>query len=156
MATAVNGGCPSLLCQCRQRGNGVSRLKDQLQPLLGEAGAVLSPGAVLAPGVGGSSSSSTCWLRSCSRSTARIGVPLGASVSWPSGASSSTAELAVAQACLRLGGVCAKDEDAGDVMRCIEFPRIKGGKPFNVEIDWYKKMMVEIGQTEADAYPVAK
>ena len=67
-----------------------------------------------------------------------------------------TAELAVAQACLRLGGVCAKDEDAGDVMRCIEFPRIKGGKPFNVEIDWYKKMMVEIGQTEADAYPVAQ
>ena len=57
-----------------------------------------------------------------------------------------TAELAVAQACLRAGGVCAKDEDAGDVMRCIEFPRIKGGKPFNVELDWFKQMMIEIGQ----------
>ena len=60
------------------------------------------------------------------------------------------------QACLREGGVCAMDEDQGDVMRCIEFPRIKGGKPFNVEVDWFKKMMVEIGQIEKDAYPISQ
>ena len=38
--------------------------------------------------------------------------------------------------------------------RCCEFERIKGGKPFDVHSKWFKEMMVEIGQTSADAYPV--
>jgi len=65
-----------------------------------------------------------------------------------------TAELAVEQACIRVGGVCAMDEDQGDVMRCIEFPRIKGGKAFNIQTEWFKEMMAEIGQLTPDAYPV--
>ena len=35
------------------------------------------------------------------------------------------------------------------------FPRIKGGKPFNTEVDWFKKMMVDIGQAPEEAYPVS-
>ena len=49
-------------------------------------------------------------------------------------------------ACMRVGGVCAMDEDQGDELRCIEFPRIKGGKPFDVHAPWFKEMLVEIGQ----------
>jgi len=57
-----------------------------------------------------------------------------------------TAVLAVQHACMRVGGVCAMDEDQGDELRCIEFPRIKGGKPFDVNAPWFKEMLVEIGQ----------
>jgi len=67
-----------------------------------------------------------------------------------------TAELAVQQAVLRESGVCALDEDAGDEMRCIEFPRIKGGKPFNCTVDWFTGMLKEIGQPMPDAFPVGK
>jgi len=65
-----------------------------------------------------------------------------------------TAAFAVNAAVQRQSGVAAMDEDQGGVMRCIEFPRIKGGKPFNTETDWFKKMLSEIGQTN-DPYPVA-
>jgi hypothetical protein len=59
-----------------------------------------------------------------------------------------TAEMAVRMAALRTPGVCAMDEDQGDVMRCIEFERIRGGKPFNIENQWFKDMLSEIGQVE--------
>jgi pyrophosphate--fructose-6-phosphate 1-phosphotransferase len=65
-----------------------------------------------------------------------------------------TAKFAVQCAVERVSGVCALDEDQGDVMRCIEFPRIKGGKPFNTEVPWFKQMLSEIGQKHDDAYPV--
>merc|ERR550537_1472645 len=58
-----------------------------------------------------------------------------------------TAEMAVQKACLRESGVVAMDKD--NEMRCIEFPRIKGGKPFNMEVPWFKGMMGEIGQPVA-------
>ena len=64
----------------------------------------------------------------------------------------STCEKAVQAAVARESGVVALDEDQGDVMRCIEFPRIKGGKPFNTGVEWFKTMLSEIGQGEA--YPV--
>jgi pyrophosphate--fructose-6-phosphate 1-phosphotransferase len=57
-----------------------------------------------------------------------------------------TAALAVHMAELRTPGVCALDEDKGGVMRCIDFPRIKGGKPFDVSAPWFKSMINEIGQ----------
>ena len=68
-----------------------------------------------------------------------------------------TAELAVQCAVMRESGVCALDEDQGDVMRCIEFPRIKGGKPFPMDkTPWFKQMLHEIGQVPMEeAYPVA-
>jgi pyrophosphate--fructose-6-phosphate 1-phosphotransferase len=66
-----------------------------------------------------------------------------------------TAELAVQCAVQRISGVCALDEDAGNEMRCIEFPRIKGGKPFTTEVPWFQQMLVEIGQVpKSDAYPI--
>jgi pyrophosphate--fructose-6-phosphate 1-phosphotransferase len=40
------------------------------------------------------------------------------------------------------------DEDQGNILRAIEFPRIKGGKPFNLELDWFNEMLDEIGQTK--------
>jgi len=60
-----------------------------------------------------------------------------------------TAEMAVACAVTRTSGVVALDEDAGDVMRCIEFPRIKGGKAFNMKVPWFQTVLAEIGQTVA-------
>ena len=62
--------------------------------------------------------------------------------------------VAVEMACLRTPGVVGMDEGAGGELRCCEFERIKGGKPFDVHSKWFKEMMVEIGQTSADAYPV--
>ena len=65
-----------------------------------------------------------------------------------------TAKLAVECAVQRTSGVVALDEDQGDKMRCIEFPRIKGGKPFNLDTVWFKQMLSEIGQKPDEAYPV--
>jgi pyrophosphate--fructose-6-phosphate 1-phosphotransferase len=66
-----------------------------------------------------------------------------------------TAALAVQCAVERVSGVCALDEDQGDKMRCIEFPRIKGGKAFNMSQPWFQEMLVQIGQAEGEeAYPV--
>ena len=67
-----------------------------------------------------------------------------------------TAELAVQQACIRGSGVCAMDEDQGHVMRCIEFPRIKGGKPFDTSVEWFQTMLTEIGQPIPEAFPVGR
>jgi len=67
-----------------------------------------------------------------------------------------TAEFAVAAAISRTSGVVALDEDQGHVMRCIEFPRIKGGKPFNTSVEWFTTMLKEIGQPMTEAFPVGK
>ncbi len=67
-----------------------------------------------------------------------------------------TAELAVQQACIRGSGVVAMDEDQEGVMRCIEFPRIKGGKPFDTSVGWFQTMLKEIGQPTPEAFPVGK
>ena len=66
-----------------------------------------------------------------------------------------SAKLAVQCACEGVSGVVALDEDAGDVLRCIEFPRIAGGKHFDTEREWFQQMLREIGQTGgAGPYPV--
>jgi len=43
-------------------------------------------------------------------------------------------------------GVIGMDEDKGNQLRCVEFERIKGGKPFDPETEWFKEMLVQIGQ----------
>lgn len=43
-------------------------------------------------------------------------------------------------------GVAGLDEDAGDEMSIIAFPRIKGGKPFDIDTPWFTTMLEEIGQ----------
>jgi len=45
-------------------------------------------------------------------------------------------------------GVVGLDEDYNNEMRCIEFNRIKGGKPFDVTREWFVKMLTEIGQSD--------
>lgn len=43
-------------------------------------------------------------------------------------------------------GVAGLDEDNGDVMSTIAFPRIKGGKPFDIDESWFTQLLTEIGQ----------
>ena len=38
------------------------------------------------------------------------------------------------------------DEDQGDELRAIEFPRIAGGKPFNIDEPWFGELLDAIGQ----------
>jgi pyrophosphate--fructose-6-phosphate 1-phosphotransferase len=41
-------------------------------------------------------------------------------------------------------GVIGWDEDDNDKLNCIDFNRIKGGRPFDTTLDWYKDMINEI------------
>ena len=45
-------------------------------------------------------------------------------------------------------GVAGLDEDAGDEMACIAFPRIKGGKPFDIDEQWFGELLEAIGQAK--------
>ena len=45
-----------------------------------------------------------------------------------------------------VSGVVGPDENASAKIRACEFPRIKGGKPFNVRKGSFRKMLREIGQ----------
>jgi len=58
----------------------------------------------------------------------------------------SCADLAVECAFRRESGVIGHDEDQNNVLRAIEFPRIKGGKPFDIDSPWFGQMLAEIGQ----------
>ena len=56
------------------------------------------------------------------------------------------ADLAAEAALRGESGVVGEDEDQGDQMRVIEFPRIKGGKPFDTNLPWFNDLLAEIGQ----------
>jgi pyrophosphate--fructose-6-phosphate 1-phosphotransferase len=43
-------------------------------------------------------------------------------------------------------GLAGLDEDKDNQLRLINFKRIKGGKPFDLSLDWYKSMLDEIKQ----------
>ncbi|HWI56088.1 MAG TPA: pyrophosphate--fructose-6-phosphate 1-phosphotransferase, partial [Bacillota bacterium] len=60
----------------------------------------------------------------------------------------SCADLAVECALRGEAGVIGHDEDKGGVLRAIEFPRIKGGKPFNIDNPWFEALLKDIGQTK--------
>jgi pyrophosphate--fructose-6-phosphate 1-phosphotransferase len=53
---------------------------------------------------------------------------------------------AVECALRRRGGVVGEDEDRGGKLRAIEFPRIKGGKPFDIDAPWFGELLAAIGQ----------
>ena len=55
-------------------------------------------------------------------------------------------DLAVDSALAGQPGVIGHDEENGDVLSAIAFDRIKGGKPFEIDQDWYRAMLAEIGQ----------
>jgi pyrophosphate--fructose-6-phosphate 1-phosphotransferase len=58
----------------------------------------------------------------------------------------SCTDLAVECALRRESGVIGHDEDRGGVLRAIEFPRIKGGKPFDLRTPWFAELLAQIGQ----------
>ena len=58
----------------------------------------------------------------------------------------SMVDLAVESALNRVSGVTGHDEDQGGKLRTIEFPRIKGGKHFDLSAKWFGELMDGIGQ----------
>ena len=54
------------------------------------------------------------------------------------------ADHAVQSATNGTSGVVGWDEDNNNLLSCIDFNRIKGGKPFDTTLDWYIKMINEI------------
>ena len=43
-------------------------------------------------------------------------------------------------------GVVGLDENNNDELSCIKFERIKGGKPFDVGLEWFQSLLKEIKQ----------
>ncbi len=68
----------------------------------------------------------------------------------------SMTDLAVDSALRGEPGVIGHDEENGDVLTAIAFDRIKGGKPFDIDQDWYLEMLSEIGQPAPVAAPPAE
>jgi pyrophosphate--fructose-6-phosphate 1-phosphotransferase len=60
-------------------------------------------------------------------------------------------DLAVDSALHGRPGVIGHDEERGDQLRAIEFERIKGGKPFDITVDWFEDLLKGIGQPIPDA-----
>ncbi|MGL5405274.1 MAG: pyrophosphate--fructose-6-phosphate 1-phosphotransferase [Propionibacteriaceae bacterium] len=55
-------------------------------------------------------------------------------------------DLAVDSALAGKSGVIGHDEENGDVLTSVAFDRIKGGKPFDIETDWFVAMTKDLGQ----------
>ncbi|MFP4281446.1 MAG: pyrophosphate--fructose-6-phosphate 1-phosphotransferase [Opitutales bacterium] len=62
----------------------------------------------------------------------------------------SCVDMAVQCALEGKGGVIGHDEDQRGVLRAIEFERIKGGKPFDIELPWFDELLAEIGQEKGE------
>lgn len=60
----------------------------------------------------------------------------------------SCTDLAVDCALRREGGVIGHDEDQNDILRAIEFDRIAGGKPFDIDQPWFEELLASIGQSK--------
>ena len=58
------------------------------------------------------------------------------------------ADVAVQSALDSICGVVGHDEDQHNQLRAIEFPRIAGGKPFNINESWFNQLE-DIGQQRA-------
>jgi pyrophosphate--fructose-6-phosphate 1-phosphotransferase len=57
-------------------------------------------------------------------------------------------DVAVDSAIAGIGGVVGHDEDQNDELRACEFPRIAGGKPFNIDEPWFGELLADIGQAK--------
>ncbi|MBV9243401.1 MAG: pyrophosphate--fructose-6-phosphate 1-phosphotransferase [Methylobacteriaceae bacterium] len=55
-------------------------------------------------------------------------------------------DLAVECGLAGRSGVIGHDEEQGGVLRAIEFARIKGGRPFDIEVPWFAELLQAIGQ----------
>jgi pyrophosphate--fructose-6-phosphate 1-phosphotransferase len=83
---------------------------------------------------------------------------------WKSGyfarsAASNEADLALIRACTDLAvdaalrgesGVTGQDLEQGDQLRVIEFPRIAGGRPFDIDDPAFTELLAAIGQPKGD------
>ena len=56
------------------------------------------------------------------------------------------ADIAIESALKGISGVVGHDEDQSNTLRAIEFNRIAGGKPFNIDELWFNELLSEIGQ----------
>ncbi len=56
-------------------------------------------------------------------------------------------DLAVECAMRGESGVIGQDEEAGDVLTAIAFPRIAGGKKFDVSVPWFTELVTSLGQS---------
>lgn len=52
-------------------------------------------------------------------------------------------------------GVIGHDEDNGGRLSAIAFPRIKGGKPFDIDVPWFGELLGDIGQEKGPKQSVA-
>ncbi len=59
----------------------------------------------------------------------------------------SMVDLAVESALNRVSGVTGHDEAQNGKLRTIEFPRIKGGKHFDLSTPWFGELMNHVGQS---------
>ena len=57
-----------------------------------------------------------------------------------------SAKLAVDFSLIQKSGVIGKDMDENDELVLIDFNRIKGGKPFDHSLSWFKEILLDIGQ----------
>ncbi|MCF7818581.1 MAG: pyrophosphate--fructose-6-phosphate 1-phosphotransferase [Kiritimatiellales bacterium] len=55
-------------------------------------------------------------------------------------------DKAIESAQAGIGGVVGQDDDRNDELRAIEFPRIAGGKPFNIDTPWFGELLADLGQ----------
>ena len=67
----------------------------------------------------------------------------------------SMTDLAVECALRGEAGVIGHDEEDGDRLKAIAFPRIAGGKAFDVSVPWFGEILEGIGQSLVPAKPVA-
>ena len=65
------------------------------------------------------------------------------------------AKKAVACALAGVSGVVGEDENQGGELRACEFPRIKGGKPFDIDTPWFNDLLREMGQVKGAKVEVA-
>ncbi|MBY3594834.1 pyrophosphate--fructose-6-phosphate 1-phosphotransferase [Rhizobium bangladeshense] len=63
----------------------------------------------------------------------------------------SMVDLAVESALNKVSGVTGHDEAQNGKLRTIEFPRIKGGKAFDLSTAWFAEVMDNIGQKYKEA-----
>ena len=50
----------------------------------------------------------------------------------------------------------SQDDDQNFELRAIEFPRIAGGKPFDIDADWFTDLLKDIGQSKGKQLEVAE
>ena len=67
----------------------------------------------------------------------------------------SCTDLAVQRALEGGSGVIGHDEDQNGILRAIEFDRIKGGKPFDIDVSWFIHLLNEMGQDKGKKLEVS-